>query len=432
MRERERGRVRRIRSLLPVVLVFGLAVGPNASTTAAQVENQEPSVVTCNTCHGDPDFLVGKGSPDRQAALLVPDSALLDTVHRELACADCHPGPAMGYPHGPLAAVSCGTCHQSEQTDWEVSVHALNVVESGDAPTCVGCHGTHEVYSIDDRRAPTYPLNVATLCGRCHADPRIIGTYFSAPEEAQARVAVEQYHQTVHGVALEEAGLVISATCNDCHQSHRVLPAESPESSVNRVNVVETCGVCHVGVLETYEEGSAHGEAYRAHLRTPTGYEAPACVDCHSAHRIVEADEPKWFLGVVEECGKCHQDVYETYFSTYHGQVTQLGFELTAKCSDCHTPHNMRPASDPESTVHPLNLVSTCAKCHPAANQNFVRYYAHGDTRDRERYPVLFWSWLFMTTLLVSVWSFFGLHSVLWLVRLAVERVRGGSAGHGT
>jgi nitrate/TMAO reductase-like tetraheme cytochrome c subunit len=270
------------------------------------------------------------------------------------------------------------------------------------------------------------------MCGRCHADPSIIGTYFSTPEEAQARVAVEQYHETVHGVAVERAGLVISATCNDCHESHRVLPGESIESSVNRVNVVKTCGDCHVGVLETYEEGSAHGEAYREHLRGPTGHEAPACVDCHSAHSIVEADEPKWFVGIVEECGKCHENVYETYFSTYHGQVTQLGFELTAKCSDCHTPHNMRPATDPESSVHPLNLVETCARCHPKANQSFVRYYAHGDASDRERYPVLFWSWLFMTTLLVSVWSFFGLHSAFWLIRVTIERVRGRNAGHGT
>ncbi len=430
MRDRERGRARVLRSLLLVVLVFGLGVGSSTSATAAQVGNQEPSVVTCEVCHGNPDFLVGKGTPEQQAALFVPDSILLDTVHRDLDCADCHPGPAVGYPHGPLTVVSCGTCHESEQSDWEVSIHALNVVESGDAPTCVGCHGTHTVHGIDDRRSPTYPLNVATLCGRCHADPSIIGTYFSTPEEAQARVAVEQYHETVHGVALEEAGLVISATCNDCHESHRVLPTESLESSVNRVNVVKTCGVCHVGVLETYEEGSAHGEAYREHLRGPTGHEAPACVDCHSAHSIVEADEPKWFVGIVEECGKCHEDVYETYFSTYHGQVTALGFELTAKCSDCHTPHNMRPASDPESSVHPLNLVETCARCHPKANQSFVRYYAHGDASDRERYPVLFWSWLFMTTLLVSVWSFFGLHSLFWLIRVTIERARG--TGHGT
>ncbi len=429
MRERKRGPARIVRTLLPVVFVFGLAVG-NASTVAAQVENQESPIVTCEACHGDPRFLVGKETAEEQAALLVPDSLLLDTVHSQLKCVDCHPGPAMGYPHGPQVAVGCGTCHESEQTDWEVSIHALDVIEDGDAPTCAGCHGVHEVYSIDDRRSPTYPLNVATMCGRCHADPSIIGTYFSSPEEAQARVAVEQYHETVHGAALERAGLALSATCNDCHESHRVLPASSPESSVNRANVVKTCGDCHVGILETYEEGSAHGAAYREHLRGPTGHEAPACVDCHSAHSIVEADEPRWFVGVVEECGKCHEDVYETYFSTYHGQVTALGFELTAKCSDCHTPHNMRPATDPESSVHPLNLVETCARCHPEANQSFVRYYAHGDASDRERYPVLFWSWLFMTTLLVSVWTFFGLHSLFWLIRVTIERARG--TGHGT
>ncbi|MCK5439052.1 MAG: hypothetical protein KAI97_03875, partial [Gemmatimonadetes bacterium] len=70
-----------MRSLLPVVLVFGLGVGPDASAAAAQVESQEPSIVTCGVCHGDPDFLVGKATPERENALLVSDSILLDTVH---------------------------------------------------------------------------------------------------------------------------------------------------------------------------------------------------------------------------------------------------------------------------------------------------------------------------------------------------------------
>jgi len=432
MRERKRGSARIPRSPLPVVLLLWLGLNGNALASAAQAGSSELPTVTCESCHGNRDFLVGKGTPGQEAALYVSDSILMDTVHRDLDCAGCHPGPAAGYPHEAVISSRCQTCHESEGRDWDASVHALNVIDSGDAPTCASCHGAHTVYASDDRRSPTYPLNVATLCARCHADPSIINTYFNTEGEAQARVAVEQYHETVHGVALESAGLVISATCNDCHESHKVLPAESPDSSVNHANVVKTCGTCHVGVLETYEEGSAHGQAYRTGTRSPEGHLAPTCVDCHSAHSIVEADEPKWFLGVVEECGKCHQQVYETYFSTYHGQVTQLGFELTAKCSDCHTPHNMRPATDLESTVHPLNLVTTCAKCHPRANQNFVRYYTHGDVSDRERYPILFWSWLLMTTLLVSVWSFFGLHSALWLTRLTIERVRRRGEGHDT
>jgi hypothetical protein len=151
------------------------------------------------------------------------------------------------------------------------------------------------------------------------------------------------------------------------------------------------------------------------------------CIDCHSAHAIVRADQPQWLLGVVKECGSCHERLYESYFDTYHGKVTQLGFNLAAKCSDCHTAHNMRPATDPRSSVYPLNLVATCGRCHPDATWNFVKYYPHGDPTDRRRFPVLYWPWLLMTGLLISVMAFFGLHTALWLVRIAIDRRHGGS-----
>jgi hypothetical protein len=78
-------------------------------------------------------------------------------------------------------------------------------------------------------------------------------------------------------------------------------------------------------------------------------------------------------------------------------------------------------------------MVETCSQCHSGANENFVQYYAHGDNRDRERYPKLFWPWLFMTTLLAGVFGFFGLHTLLWLGRTVVDarRRRRGNDGEG-
>lgn len=402
------------------------AAGPGGAGIAGA---QERGVVTCNKCHGDREFLVGK-APTREgeAALFVPDTVLRGTRHSGLACAECHPGYDEGYPHRTTRiAVSCSSCHPAEGLEWEGSVHAPNVAEAGDAPGCVRCHGSHRVLGAEDRAAPTHPLNVASLCGSCHADPEIVGTYFMAPEKAQARTAVEEYYQTVHGSALTEAGLVVSATCNDCHGAHKILPSDSAESSIHRSKIAETCGTCHQGVLETYM-GSAHGAAYRTGQTTPEGEPAPVCVECHTSHEIVRADQPQWYLGVVEECGSCHERLYETYFETYHGKATGLGYELAAQCAECHTAHAMLPATDPESSVYPTNLVETCGQCHPNANQNFVEYYAHGDPRNRQEYPRLFWPWLFMTSLLAGVFLFFGTHTMLWLGRLAIDRVRGGRA----
>lgn len=376
--------------------------------------------VACEKCHGNRSFL------GTDSALFVPTTLLQDSRHAGLRCAQCHVGYDVGYPHQATSrVVPCETCHQAEGREWRASIHAANAATAGDAPTCVGCHGSHSVHGPADRRSPIHPLNVAALCGRCHADPRITGTYFATADKTRARTAVAHFYKTVHGNALTRAGLVVSATCNDCHRAHKVLPADSAASSVNRASIPQTCGACHVGVAEAYDS-SAHGTAYRSGSVTTTGHRAPVCVDCHSAHEIVRADQPQWLLGVVSECGTCHERLYETYFETYHGKVTRLGFTLAATCSDCHTPHDMRPATDPRSSVYPENLVATCGRCHAAANLNFVRYEPHGDPRERTKYPLLFWTWLFMTLLLVGVMAFFLLHTFLWLTRLTLDRLRGG------
>jgi hypothetical protein len=38
---------------------------------------------------------------------------------------------------------------------------------------------------------------------------------------------------------------------------------------------------------------------------------------------------------------------------------------------------------------------------------------------------VLFWTWLFMTALLAGVMLFFGTHTLLWLTRIVINRMRG-------
>jgi len=66
-----------------------------------------------------------------------------------------------------------------------------------------------------------------------------------------------------------------------------------------------------------------------------------------------------------------------------------MGLRKVAHCSSCHTSHNVRPATDPRSSVYPANLPSTCAHCHsdsiymygfPIGTDQFEKYSvsAHG------------------------------------------------------
>jgi cytochrome b subunit of formate dehydrogenase len=416
-----------MRHLLVSCLVGGLLL-------PAAVRAQQ--AVECDRCHGDPDFLSGRqpGDPEEDP-LFVPDTLLAGSAHGSLSCTSCHvAGYKNGYPHaldeaqaadlglislatptGPTWVRSCGSCHGGIEEEIRASSHAP-LTGTDVAATCTICHSAHRVYGRLDRRSAMYPLNQVETCARCHSGESAAGV-----EEGEApRDFVAEYESTVHARGLHVSGLVTSATCSDCHGAHRVLPSRDPASRVSRDSIPSTCGSCHEGVLEVYL-AAKHGENIGLGTVLPRGGHrsrvAPNCSDCHSSHEIQRVDVAAWHLAIDDACGDCHEDLWDSYHLTYHGKVTELGYGLTAECTDCHTAHNVRPTSDPLSTVSSENVISTCRQCHPDANASFVQYYSHGDYRDRARFPVLWWTYWLMTGLLVSVFSLWALHTALWAIR---------------
>jgi hypothetical protein len=47
----------------------------------------------------------------------------------------------------------------------------------------------------------------------------------------------------------------------------------------------------------------------------------------------------------------------------------------------------------------------------------FVKFYPHGKMTDRENYPILYYTYISMTTLLVSTFAVFWIHTLLWMFR---------------
>jgi cytochrome b subunit of formate dehydrogenase len=88
-----------------------------------------------------------------------------------------------------------------------------------------------------------------------------------------------------------------------------------------------------------------------------------------------------------------------------------------AACYDCHGHHDVLPPSNPASRLSQTNILATCQQCHPGANAGFTEYKPHANPLDKENYPVLHWTFLFMTSLLVGVFVFFGGHTAAWLFR---------------
>ena len=143
----------------------------------------------------------------------------------------------------------------------------------------------------------------------------------------------------------------------------------------------------------------------------------PMCADCHSSHEITRTDAIGFMREIVNTCGYCHEEVTDSYFDTFHGKVVKLGYTETAKCQDCHGGHNILPPDDPQSTLSRQNIVGTCAQCHPGSHRQFAGYLTHATHHDKDKYPFIYYTWLFMTALLVGTFSFFGIHTLMWLPR---------------
>jgi nitrate/TMAO reductase-like tetraheme cytochrome c subunit len=222
---------------------------------------------------------------------------------------------------------------------------------------------------------------------------------------------IEHYTDSIHGKGLLKSGLTVTATCNNCHTAHSVLPHSDPESSVSPKNVPATCGSCHHGIEEQFLQ-SVHAAQV-----ANSDKELPICSDCHSAHTIRRTDQDPFKLDIMGKCGRCHEEIAKTYFDTYHGKVSRLGYTRTAKCYDCHGAHDVLPVSDPRSHLSRANVVATCQQCHPGATRRFAGYLTHATHHDPQKYPFLFWAFWGMTTLLIGTFAISGVHTLLWFPR---------------
>jgi cytochrome b subunit of formate dehydrogenase len=185
---------------------------------------------------------------------------------------------------------------------------------------------------------------------------------------------------------------------------------------VNPANLPETCGRCHNGIEEQFTKSIHSPLVYKG------GKELPVCNDCHTAHTIRRTDETGFRLQIMDTCGRCHGEIAKTYFDTYHGKVSQLGYVKTAKCYDCHGAHDILPIADPRSHLSRDNVVGTCQKCHPGATRRFAGYLTHATHHDPVKYPLLFWTFYGMTALLVGTFIVGGIHTLLWLPRALRDR----------
>ncbi|HXF48446.1 MAG TPA: cytochrome c3 family protein [Verrucomicrobiae bacterium] len=84
------------------------------------------------------------------------------------------------------------------------------------------------------------------------------------------------------------------------------------------------------------------------------------CTDCHSD--ITEIPHPEKLKPV--DCSSCHAETVEKYGRGVHATARAKGNLQSPTCVSCHTPHAIRPASDPASPTARRNIPDLCGKCH--------------------------------------------------------------------
>lgn len=329
----------------------------------------------CATCHGEKDLWDGEN-----LRLFVSTEQLVDDVHWKhgVTCHDCHGGNP--------ETLNFRQAHATEVDDSQTLARPFIPLLGQQA------------------RTPERLESILQVCGRCHSQ------------------AVDTYLASVHGHGLQEAGLVVTAVCIDCHGAHGIFPAADSRSTLNPTHVGTTCATCHRFIQERLQQ-SVHGRDWKSPgtaTRPEPGEEArrkPSCTDCHQGHDLPHPQSAAFRRGMPDRCGNCHAELSSSYMRSLHGELTELGYMPAAKCSDCHGSHDILPVSDSASRVSATNRRATCAQCHPDATDNFLQFDPHADPRNPERDPVLYWVNVGLTGLLTTVFVIFGTHSFLWLVR---------------
>jgi predicted CXXCH cytochrome family protein len=198
---------------------------------------------------------------------------------------------------------------------------------------------------------------VLQACGRCHSDASFMRRYNPTLRVDQ----VAEYAASVHGQRLLKGDTRV-ATCASCHPSHQIRPPGDTRSSVNPLNVSQTCGQCHASAdymksyglptdqLDGYQK-SVHWNA----LSKGGDRSAPTCNDCHGNHGAA----PPGVASVANVCGQCHSVQAEYYANSKHATVFD-GMSLPG-CVGCHSNHEVAVPAD---TALSVAEGSICGQCH--------------------------------------------------------------------
>ncbi|KAA3613144.1 MAG: hypothetical protein D8M58_12615 [Calditrichaeota bacterium] len=256
------------------------------------------------------------------------------------ACYDCHDDPEMTKEINDSLEISLHV----EPGDFEQSIH-------GDMD-CVECH--MDLEDFDEEHAETLEK---VNCAECHDD-------------AQA-----DYDLSAHALTNEDNGLY-AANCVDCHGKHNILAYDDENSPSHRMNIEKMCSDCHskpevlayLNIKGDGPVGMYHESVHNKNLLEDPDGDAPTCISCHGAHKIMLKTDPECLtseINLPKTCGTCHEEEYKEYSESIHWQGKKRGHSESPGCNDCHGEHSIASAKDEDALTNKFNQSSQiCQGCH--------------------------------------------------------------------
>lgn len=183
------------------------------------------------------------------------ETSVHNSARLPVTCSKCHSDihKITSIKNNKIASSKlCSSCHENESVFFK-SVH-FKALESGskDAPGCTDCHNKHAISRIDNvSQGRTFHTQT---CMKCHADAEMM------KRSNVTTIAPKSYFESYHGKNIRLGYPEKVAGCADCHSSHSILPANDSNSTVNAVNLTNTCKQCHVNAGDGFSKFIAHAD----------------------------------------------------------------------------------------------------------------------------------------------------------------------------
>ena len=201
----------------------------------------------CQQCHA---------TQYNQTLESVHQKALVGGNLNAAICTDCHNPHSQTQIKDPktgallpgarlLIPQVCARCHSAIYDQYKQSVHgaALTQADNTDVPTCIDCHGVH---NIEDPTSTAFRISSPLLCAKCHTNASIMNKYGISTQVLNTYVA--DFHGTT--VTLFEKISPNQATnkpvCFDCHGVHEIKRVDDPVYGLAmKQNLLKACQRCH-------------------------------------------------------------------------------------------------------------------------------------------------------------------------------------------